>query len=211
MQHIARLLDIPGQSGPPSPAFLGAGVYSPRTTGRGSRENRPLFHTGRVAEFTPAPRRENLSGVIHRTDAERRRRERESPNRALAIRKDSSCSSGSSSGKREQQSRDSSGNRTRSREGSPRMPRPRSEEIPLELIKKSPATSVIENKITVSTRPQTPRNEIINEQIAIAPTETTTQNNTTSNSVIASEETSFIAQDSNGAAAVMKKGSIETV
>lgn len=194
MQHIARLLDIPGQSGPPSPAYVGAGVYSPRTSGRGSRENRPSFHAGRLAEFT-APRRENLSGVIHRTDPERRRKE--SPHRPLSARKETNNI------KRETPSRDPSGNRIRSREGSPRMPRPKSEEIPLELIKKSPA-SIIDttSKVITCPRPQTPRNEIENP---------VTTNETVQNviSVIASEETSFIAQESTSTP--RKKGTIETV
>lgn len=197
MQHIARLLDIPGQSGPPSPAFVGAGVYSPRTTGRGLRENRPLFHTGRVPEFS-AQRRESLSGVVLRTDAERRRRERESPNRPMVLKKETNGNP-----KRETPSRDPSGNRARSREGSPRMPRPRSEEIPLELIKKSPAVNDINTKQTVAPKPQAPRNEVY-EHTAVSSTEPI--QNVVS---IASEETSFIAQEN--AATPKARGSIETV
>lgn len=194
MQHIARLLDIPGQSGPPSPAFVGAGVYSPRTTGRGSRESRPLFHTGRLPEFT-APRRESLTGVVHRTDAERRRKDRESPGRATVLRKEASNGSAK---------RDASGSRTRSREGSPRMPRPRSEEIPLELIKKSPVPA-LDAKLAAVLKPQVIRCEVPEPVVSTAPTEVAPS----AVPVVASEETSFIARD--GVATPKKKGSVETV
>lgn len=201
MLHIARLLDIPGQSGPPSPAFVSGG-YSPRTSGRGSRESRPLFHTGRLPEFN-AHRRESSSGAIHRTDAERKRRERESPNRPLAIRRD--CSN--SNNKRDTPpSRDQSGNRIRSREGSPRMPRPKSEEIPLELIKKSQTQQIDVNvKVTTTPIPQAPRNDIIEHQ-AISSTDPI---QTVAGSKVTSEETSFIAQEN--ASSSKKKSSIETV
>lgn len=144
MQHIARLLEIPGQSGPPSPAFAGQGLYGPRSAGRGARENRPLFNVSRGPGFA-APRRESSPGVIHRGDDTRRQREGESPNRISNLKKEN--------GRKENRSRDSSSNRVRSREGSPRMPRPRSEEIPLELIKKAP-NSVIDMapKITILPR-----------------------------------------------------------
>lgn len=80
MQHIARLLDIPGQTGPPSPAYVGGGTLALRYATRNSRDNRPLFNTGRVPGFA-APRRESLPGVIHRTDEVRSRRDGESPSR----------------------------------------------------------------------------------------------------------------------------------
>lgn len=144
MQHIARLLEIPGQSGPPSPAFAGQGLYGPRSAGRGTRENRPLFGMSRGPGFA-APRRESSPGVALRADDSRRLREGESPNRISNLKKEN--------GRKENRSRDSSSNRVRSREGSPRMPRPRSEEIPLELIKKAP-NSVIDMapKITILPR-----------------------------------------------------------
>lgn len=77
MQHIARLLDIPGQSGPPSPAFAGGGLYA-RNTGRGSRE-RPLYNVPKVPGFA-APRRESSPGVLHKAE-DKRHREGASPNR----------------------------------------------------------------------------------------------------------------------------------
>lgn len=193
MQHIARLLDIPGQTGPPSPAYVGGGSYIARGIGRISRDNRPLFHTGRVPGFA-APQRENISGVIHRTD-EVRRKSSESPSRT----------SDSGSGKMEAKtrSRDSSCNRLRSREGSPRMPRPRSEEIPLELIKKTPnSISETATKITILPRPQTPRDEL----------EPSTSREEVKPDVSVqkkSEETSFMAEEEK--LMKRKKGVIETV
>lgn len=62
--------------------------------------------------------------------------------------------------KKEGRSRDSSSGRGKSREGSPKMPRPRSEEIPLELIKKVPNSLIdMAPKINIMPRPQTPRVE----------------------------------------------------
>ncbi|XP_022916818.1 protein CLEC16A homolog isoform X2 [Onthophagus taurus] len=180
MQHIARLLDIPGQSGPPSPAFVGAGLYGNRT-GRGIRDNRPLFHNVRVPGFA-APRRESTPGVIHRTDADRRRKDTESPNGTI---------------KKETRSREPSGSRAKSREGSPRMPRPRSEEIPLELIKKSPASIIdMAPKIAIIPRPQIVREEVVNENQKVVVAE-----------VSSSIETSFIADKSTP----KKKGLVETI
>ncbi|XP_074039442.1 C-type lectin domain containing ema isoform X2 [Leptinotarsa decemlineata] len=183
MQHIARLLEIPGQSGPPSPAFAGQGSYTGRTTIRGSRENRPLFNISRGPGFA-APRRESSPGIIHRADETRRNRDVDSPNK-----KDN--------GRKDLKSRDNSTNRLRSREGSPRMPRPRSEEIPLELIKKAPSSVIdMAPKITIVPRPQTPRTIVETEP------STSNGNQTPVKEVIAaasiSEETSFIADELNG-------------
>ncbi|CAG9763381.1 unnamed protein product [Ceutorhynchus assimilis] len=151
MQHIARLLEIPGQSGPPSPAFTGQGLY-------GGRKNvRPMFVSSRCPGFA-APKRDSSPGVLHRTSR---------------LQNDVSPSSSN-------RSRDSSLGRAKSREGSPRMPRPRSEEIPLELIKKTTLIDMAP-KISILPRPQTPRieNELSQEKEA-APT------------IFISEETSFI-------------------
>lgn len=195
MQHIARLLEIPGQSGPPSPAFVGSGIYTNR--GRMSRENRPLFNTGRGPGFA-APRRESTPGIVHKTDAARR--DGVSPNRlpVTNLKKEEKAVTTC-------RSRDSSGGRTRSREGSPRMPRPRSEEIPLELIKKAP-NSVIDMtpKITILPRPQTPRVEpepSTSSAVELATAGVQQQ--------VSSEETSFIGDESQGTPS--KKGAVETV
>ncbi|XP_057666663.1 protein CLEC16A homolog isoform X2 [Diorhabda carinulata] len=154
MQHIARLLEIPGQSGPPSPAFAGQGGTYTRSSVRPTRlENRVLFNMSRGPGFA-APRRESSPGVIHRTDESiRRHRDSESPSR----------SSSKEILKKDIKQRDNSVNRIRSREGSPRMPRPRSEEIPLELIKKPNSIIDMAPKITIIPRPQTPRTVIESE------------------------------------------------
>lgn len=197
MQHIARLLDIPGQAGPPSPAYAGSGVYSNRNTGgRMSRENRPLFNTSRGPGFA-APRRESTPSSVQRlsndndaTTSRNVRRDCESPVRLITEQKRNGNA----------KSRDSSKNR--SRDGSPRMPRPRSEEIPLELIKKTQLTSNdISPKISILPRPQTPRVE--QESTSSEPAPTAVAANTKN------EETSFIAQQDKKTP--RRKGAIETV
>ncbi|CAG9827519.1 unnamed protein product [Diabrotica balteata] len=189
MQHIARLLEIPGQSGPPSPAFAGQGGSYTRSTVRLARiENRALFNINRGPGLA-APRRESSPGVIHRADESiRRHREGESPNRSgNNLKKEN--------GRKDSRSRESSGSRGRSREGSPRMPRPRSEEIPLELIKKAPSSIIdMAPKITIMPRPQTPRTVIecepstSNEQLVGAAPQDAIKTE-------ASRETSFIAEE----------------
>ncbi|XP_050503239.1 protein CLEC16A homolog isoform X2 [Diabrotica virgifera virgifera] len=189
MQHIARLLEIPGQSGPPSPAFAGQGGSYTRSTVRLARiENRALFNINRGPGLA-APRRESSPGVIHRADESiRRHREGESPNRSgNNLKKEN--------GRKDSRSRESSGSRGRSREGSPRMPRPRSEEIPLELIKKAPSSIIdMAPKITIMPRPQTPRTVIecepstSSEQLVGAAAKDAIKTE-------ASRETSFIAEE----------------
>lgn len=200
MQHIARLLDIPGQTGPPSPAYVGGGSYVSRGIGRISRDNRPLFHAGRVPGFA-APHRENLPGIIHRAD-EKRRKSTESPTRPPHA-------ADSSTKMERNRSRESSCNRLRSREGSPRMPRPRSEEIPLELIKKPPngVGDIISPKITILPRPQTPREEM-EPSTSVAPSKSPTPQLEIVE-VKTSEETSFMAEEGN--VTQRRKGTVETV
>ncbi|XP_044272607.1 protein CLEC16A homolog isoform X1 [Tribolium madens] len=180
MQHIARLLEIPGQSGPPSPAFVGGGIYN-RSAGRGLRD-RP-FGLSRGPGFA-TPRWESPPGVTHRTDESRRHRDSDPKN----LKKDDRTPN---------RSRDSSSSRTKSREGSPRMPRPRSEEIPLELIKKA-SNSVIDMtpKIAIVPRPQLKEES---EEVEKKPEEEVS---------ISSEETSFIASERRNS---KKGGNIETV
>ncbi|GJQ73467.1 hypothetical protein Trydic_g13826 [Trypoxylus dichotomus] len=188
MQHIARLLDIPGQSGPPSPAFVGAGIY-----------------TNRAAGFA-APRRESLPGVVHKTEPDRRRRESESPSRLTIAKKEAVSTSNNGAAKREVRSREPSSGRTKSREGSPRMPRPKSEEIPMELIKKAPnAPEDVTPKITILPRPQVVRVE--NEPSVASDSQINTPKASTSSNT--SEETSFIADQRNSSA--RQKGIVETI
>lgn len=79
------------------------------------------------------------------------------------------------------------------------MPRPRSEEIPLELMKKAPNLVIdVVPKITILPRPQTPRVE----------PEASTSSNVETQQPVSSEETSFIGEEGRGGA---KKGAVETV
>lgn len=194
MQHIARLLDIPGQAGPPSPAYASGGLYTNRSlAGRGTRENRPLFTTGRGPGFA-APRRDSTpSRLLPDNDpstSKTVRRDCENPARLITEQKRNGNA----------KSRDNS--KSRSRDGSPRMPRPRSEEIPLELIKKTPnSSSDVTPKISILTRPQTPRNE---QEGATGETSSATASPASKN-----EETSFIAQQDKKTP--RRKGVIETV
>ncbi|XP_048519708.1 protein CLEC16A homolog isoform X2 [Dendroctonus ponderosae] len=159
MQHIARLLEIPGQSGPPSPAFTGQGMYGFRLASRNIRDSRPLFGNSRVPGFA-APKRESSPGVLHRADDSRRHRDGNSPNRLSSVKKEPNSAITSNNIRKEMRSRENSSSRTKSRDGSPRMPRPRSEEIPLELIKKGPSSFIdMAPKISILPRPQTPRSE----------------------------------------------------
>ncbi|GLV34551.1 endosomal maturation defective [Carabus blaptoides fortunei] len=201
MQHIAKLLDIPGQAGPPSPAYTPGGLYARNISGRGSRENRPLFNTGRVPGFA-TPRRESTPSDNTTAGSSRLRRDCDSPVRLIEqkrLEKNGTT-----------KSRDSSTSRTRSRDGSPRMPRPRSEEIPLELIKK-PANAPVEMspKISILPRPQTSR---IEQECPV--TSTTTQEATApaTQALSTSEETSFIASQQQMEKKMnRRKGTIETV
>lgn len=203
MQHIAKLLDIPGQAGPPSPAYTAGGLYNRNISGRGSRENRPLFNTGRVPGFA-TPRRESTPSDSSTSMASTSRL-RDSPGRLIDQKR--SEKNGPT------KSRDNSSNRNRSRDGSPRMPRPRSEEIPLELIKKpANAPTEISPKISILPRPQTSR---IEQECPVTSTTTTPEATTATLSLTKSEETSFIAsqlqQQQLEKKTTRRKGAIETV
>ncbi|XP_044760092.1 protein CLEC16A homolog isoform X2 [Coccinella septempunctata] len=201
MQHIARLLEIPGQSGPPSPAFIGAcGVgYTSRQMGR-NRE-RPLFNR---CPGIAAPKRESSPGIAHRADAEARKIKCtvESP-RVPRLRNESP------NAKRDVRSRDSSSSsRTRSRDSSPRMPRPRSEEIPLELIKKAPSSVIdMAPKISILPRPQTPKVECDRTAPEVIRCLGDKDSGVSSISEV-SEETSFIAEEAD---VENEKSFVETV
>lgn len=186
MKHIARLLEIPGQSGPPSPAFVGIGLYT-RSAGRGLRDCRSLALSRGPGLATP--RFENSPGVSHRADESRRHRD---SNSKVILKKDMSAPN---------RSRESSSSRTKSREGSPRMPRPRSEEIPLELMKKAPHSVIdMAPKIAIMPRPQVVKNEARGEEKEEKKTEPDAE-------TVNSEETSFIASERNS----KKVGDVETV
>lgn len=102
--------------------------------------------------------------------------------------------------------RESSRNRSsRSREGSPRIPRPRSEEIPLEDLRKS------QNSSPVLSRPSSNNSNASQSSLKIASDvtkpELTNQPILINQSPSTSEETSFIANEEKS----KRKGIIETV
>lgn len=201
MQHIARLLEIPGQSGPPSPAFIGASGMGYTSRQMSRNRDRPLFN--RCPGFA-APKRESSPGIAHRADAEARR-----ARGAIESPKTPRLRNESPNAKKDIRSRDSSSSsKTRSRDSSPRMPRPRSEEIPLELIKKAPMSVIdMAPKISILPRPQTPKVET--DRGTLDPIRCLGDKDSGVSSISeVSEETSFIADES-----VMEngKGFIETV
>ncbi|XP_025991372.1 protein CLEC16A homolog isoform X1 [Solenopsis invicta] len=179
MNQIARLLDIPTSmphcSTPPNYALRG--LRHDRIVGRGQRlqrdqQARPMFTVNKVPGFAAQMRRENIRPIA------------------------------SSSSKRDDASSNERvhENGLRSRDGSPKMPRPRSEEIPLEdmCIRKASLTS---NGLNVT---------------HICPERRDSQgacsNNSESSSVIRnhSEETSFTSPQGQEPKP-RRKGQVETV
>ncbi|XP_022213576.1 protein CLEC16A homolog isoform X2 [Drosophila obscura] len=156
MYQIAQLIEIPGQMDSPVYAVGGTtAAPSGSSSGSSSRSghHRPIFSTAnRVPGFAAVLRTNNTAGVsrtqmaqnrsiegIRNESAGRSRRRSPTASSGTTLRADHSdrdrspsvsAGSHSSSQSRENSQPRSSGNR--SRESSPRMPRPRSEEIPLE-------------------------------------------------------------------------------
>ncbi|XP_041763747.1 protein CLEC16A homolog isoform X1 [Anopheles merus] len=175
MFQIAQLLEIPGQLNDPSfPTLAGTGGSSASGTpslrhgasGRQGREHRPLFSTSnRVPGVAAALRRDSMpSGSVSRVQMSASRSTEGEPTgtrrklTAGATRRESSqpIGIGSSSLKSRDNSRNRSGT-PRSRESSPRIPRPRSEEIPLEDFRRSQNSSpVSRNSSNNPSRSHTP-------------------------------------------------------
>nr|CAI5834516.1 unnamed protein product [Callosobruchus analis] len=85
------------------------------------------------------------------------------------------------------------------------MPRPRSEEIPLELIKKAPSSVIdMAPKISIMPRPQTPHAVIEPEPSTSSENQSSVISNVTAATSWVSEETSFIARETS-------KDGVETV
>ncbi|XP_055303259.1 protein CLEC16A homolog [Sitodiplosis mosellana] len=217
MNQIAQLLEISDQQlkstiAPTSPASVLPSLR-PGSASKTTREHRPLFSTAnRVPGVAAALRRESIpSGSVSRVQITHNRqidRER-SPNSAAGGAK----------------SRDASRNRVngnngkvRSRESSPRTPRPRSEEIPMEDFRQSRNSSPSSRCSSRATsRSHTPSRLGVNENtlsvppqehqslanspnlLAVASASLAEETETNVNSI----ETSFIAPK--------KKGAIETV
>ncbi|XP_058116589.1 protein CLEC16A homolog isoform X1 [Anopheles coustani] len=174
MFQIAQLLEIPGQltesSFPSLTAAGGSAASTPSvrhgTGGRQTREHRPLFSTSnRVPGVAAALRRDSMpSGSVSRVQMSTSRSTEGEPTGARrklttgATRRESSQPIGV--GSSQIKSRDNSRNRSgtpRSRESSPRIPRPRSEEIPLEDFRRSQNSSpVSRNSSNNPSRSHTP-------------------------------------------------------
>ncbi|XP_072761031.1 protein CLEC16A homolog isoform X2 [Anoplolepis gracilipes] len=178
MNQIARLLDIPTSvphcSTPPNYALRG--LRHERIVGRGQRpqkeQARPMFMVNKVPGFAAQMRRENIRPV------------------ASSAKRDDA-----SSNEKVQE------NGLRSRDNSPKMPRPRSEEIPLEDMRIRKASLTSNGLNTAHICP-----ERRDSQGA------TCSNNSESSSMIRkhSEETSFTSSQAQESKS-RRKGQVETV
>lgn len=158
MYQIAQLLEIPGQISDAAISLYSGGSGSnirggpiPGTSAKGPREHRQLFSTvSRMPGVAAALRRESMpTGGVSRVQMIANRSieggtstesgsqsQQQTPRRPLNVA--SYLREGSAPATSSPKSRDSSKTRTpRSRDGSPRMPRPRSEEIPMEDFRQS--------------------------------------------------------------------------
>lgn len=170
MFQIAQLLEIPGQltdapfqSLTPSSSTGPSGMLRPNSA-RQPREHRPLFSTAnRVPGVASALRRDSMpSGSVSRVqlnasrsiDGDSTGARRKSSN---TVRRESSQPIAVNAAKSREASRNRAGGTPRSRESSPRTPRPRSEEIPLEDFRRSQNSSpVSRNSSNAPSRSHTP-------------------------------------------------------
>ncbi|EDW44867.1 GM15433 [Drosophila sechellia] len=257
MYQIAQLIEIPGQMDSPVYAVGGTMVASSsggsgNSSGSSSRSShhRPMFSTAnRVPGFAAVLRGSNSAGVsrtqmapnrsiegIRNESAGRSRRRSPSSTSGSNLTADHSdrerspsvsMGSHSSSQSRENSQPRSTGNR--SRESSPRMPRPRSEEIPLEDFQHSRNNSPhSRGNPSPASRSQTPIRVLHYDQLSGhsgSPREASlggtnallSQLNGLAREVPptqSSEETSFIGSDGNeptGGSEGRRRGAIETV
>ncbi|XP_043652043.1 protein CLEC16A homolog isoform X1 [Drosophila teissieri] len=257
MYQIAQLIEIPGQMDSPVYAVGGTMAASScggsgNSSGSSSRSghHRPMFSTSnRVPGFAAVLRGSNSAGVsrtqmapnrsiegIRNESAGRSRRRSPSSTSGSNLRADHSdrerspsvsMGSHSSSQSRENSQPRSTGNR--SRESSPRMPRPRSEEIPLEDFQHSRNNSPhSRGNPSPASRSHTPIRVLHYDQLSGhsgSPREASlggtnallSQLNGLPREVIparSSEETSFIGGDGNeatGGSEGRRRGAIETV
>lgn len=214
MFQIAQLLEIPGQMNEThyqnsSSASSSSSNQRTPNSSKGVREHRPLFTTAnRVPGFAAALRRESMpSGSVSRVQMVASRNEgtssgTDSPPKRRVVTNSNLAAA---------RSREGSRNRSltpRSREGSPRIPRPRSEEIPMEDFRRSQNPSPVGSRPSsnASSRSHTPSRFTTTQQ------ELNSSNSKETNGSliivpIVSEETSFIAEKDKQ----RKKGGIETV
>ncbi|XP_017111209.1 protein CLEC16A homolog isoform X2 [Drosophila elegans] len=256
MYQIAQLIEIPGQMDSPVFAVGGtmatsSGGGSGNSSGSSSRSShhRPMFTANRVPGFAAVLRGNNSAGVsrtqmaqnrsiegIRNESAGRSRRRSPSSTSGSNLRADHSdrerspsvsVGSISSSQSRENSQPRSSGNR--SRESSPRMPRPRSEEIPLEDFQHSRNNSPhSRGNPSPASRSHTPIRVLHYDQLSghsgspreaslVGTNALLSQLNGLAREVVpvqSSEETSFIGNDGNdstGGTEGRRRGAIETV
>ncbi|EDV49142.1 protein CLEC16A homolog isoform X2 [Drosophila erecta] len=257
MYQIAQLIEIPGQMDSPVYAVGGTMVASSsggsgNSSGSSSRSShhRPMFSTAnRVPGFAAVLRGSNSAGVsrtqmapnrsiegIRNESAGRSRRRSPSSTSGSNLRADHSdrerspsvsMGSHSSSQSRENSQPRSTGNR--SRESSPRMPRPRSEEIPLEDFQHSRNNSPhSRGNHSPASRSHTPIRVLHYDQLSghsgspreaslVGTNALLSQLNGLAREVVpaqSSEETSFIGSDANeatGGSEGRRRGAIETV
>ncbi|EAT42579.1 AAEL005902-PA [Aedes aegypti] len=252
MFQIAQLLEIPGQlndaqfPSSASSSSSGSGGMARPSSGRQPREHRPLFSTAnRVPGVASALRRDSMpSGSVSRVqlnasrsiDGDSTGARRKSTNPVTA-RRDSSQPIAVSVVKSRETSRNRTGGTPRSRESSPRVPRPRSEEIPLEDFRRSQnASPVSRNSSNAPSRSHTPSRltlepvgmvvpnasgqlasssngsgVILSKDVTVPTVVTVNSSSTTITLPVelspTSEETSFIASEERQ----KKRGAIETV
>ncbi|XP_046735040.1 protein CLEC16A homolog isoform X2 [Diprion similis] len=182
MSQIARLLDIPTgiPHCPTPPNYTLLNVRQERTTGRGQKQKdhpRPMFTVNKVPGFAAQMRRDSSSRSVAGQSAANGKLSDSSPN-----------------GKMRE-------NGLKSREHSPKLPRPRSEEIPLEDMRSRKA-SLGKNVTCLPIA--------IQERIDVAITSTTPLSDT-SPVLKKSEETSFTSPQNQEEPKTRRKGQVETV
>ncbi|XP_034132904.1 protein CLEC16A homolog isoform X1 [Drosophila guanche] len=256
MYQIAQLIEIPGQMDSPVYAVGGTTAVPSGSSSSGSSSrsghHRPIFSTAnRVPGFAAVLRSNNSAGVSRTQMAQNRsiegirnesagRSRRRSPNTSsgTTLRSDHldrdrspsvSVGSHSSSQSRENSQPRSSGNR--SRESSPRLPRPRSEEIPMEDFQHSRNNSPhSRGNGSPASRSHTP-SRVLQYEISVHSGSPREPSLVASNALLSqlnsvslarevlpvqsSEETSFIGTDATdggrGSDSSRRKGAIETV
>ncbi|XP_046413748.1 protein CLEC16A homolog isoform X2 [Neodiprion fabricii] len=183
MSQIARLLDIPTgiPHCPTPPNYTLLNVRQERTTGRGQKQKdhpRPMFTVNKVPGFAAQMRRDSSARSVAGQSAANGKRSDSSPNGKV-------CENG-----------------LKSREHSPKLPRPRSEEIPLEDMRSRNA-SLGKNVTCLPIA--------IQERIDITIANTPPLSDTSPVLRKSSEETSFTSPQNQGEPKPRRKGQVETV
>ncbi|XP_014092716.2 protein CLEC16A homolog [Bactrocera oleae] len=252
MYQIAQLIEMPGQV-IDSPVYAVAGLRAgsvASNSSRSSRDHRPILSTtNRVPGFAAALKRDtnNAGGVCRiqmaqnrsiegirneSTGRPRRRNSNSSSHSSTSQNRDANSSPGREHTPRSSRANSQSRGATHSRDNSPRMPRPRSEEIPLEDFQhsrnNSPHSRANSSHLNTPTRAHTPSRALNYEPIAVTvhngtphDTHSPAAHHATQLSVpiakevlvpvASSEETSFIGNEEAASSEQRRRGIIETV